>query len=904
MDSQKYMIVDFQQQNEKPFITEHVASIQFKNGFYRIKFNSGAEYDYRRNRIFYKGNPEKIDLEGRGLYVRKKHINDPEEVLKFSDENYTFWRVTYRNGYYENLFDYEVHLSRTSIHAENPNLWNFLNHFVSETGLLLHVDKDEPLNILQLQYNLIDVKRDTTPLALYLQGKSYGASIRKPSLVYYPFGCNGSQKQAVEQALSNQVSIIQGPPGTGKTQTILNIISNLLLRGKTILVVSNNNSAVDNIAEKLSSEKVGLGFIVAKLGSVENRTQFIENQPKLPDMSDWELENESQVRKLVDENLKIASEGFDKQTRLASLKAEYAALLTEQKYDDIQQDSTTDDLSWLAAKPSKKLMKLMLQLQNLAEKEKKLSFHSRMKWSFSLGFSILGIIKNPHAIQLMETAYYRSRKAEIETEMAVCEDFLKTHNIKECVQTLQQQSLVYLKSEIASKYKKERTIFERDTIKQKSEQFLEEYPVVLSTTYSAKSCISKDMVFDYVIMDEASQVDIATGALALSCAENAVIVGDDKQLPNVIDGKTLMVIEDLEKQYGINEDYCISKNSFLSSCNRVFHDAPSTLLREHYRCHPKIIEFCNKMFYDGELITMTEDRNEPDTLTVFRTIQGNHARGHVNQREIDVIREEVMPVLADEKSVGIISPYRDQTEEINKQMNQNIASTVHKYQGRECDAIIMSMVDNQPTSFSDDANLLNVAISRAKSKLCIVATGNEIPKESLLAQLIGYIGYNNFDVKESKLQSVFDILYSQYTQERLKFEREQGSISDELSENIIFSALNKAIEQGNFKNIQVISHYPLSRLITDKSLLSDEERNFVESSLSHVDFLLYNTITKNPLLCIEVDGWKYHNTEVQQFRDRMKDAILERYNLPIKRLPTNSVVTVEILVNTIQEAIS
>ena len=57
---------------------------------------------------------------------------------------------------------------------------------------------------------------------------------------------------------------------------------------------------------------------------------------------------------------------------------------------------------------------------------------------------------------------------------------------------------------------------------------------MLSTTYSAKSCISKDMVFDYVIMDEASQVDIKTGALALSCAMNAVIVGDDKQLPNVV----------------------------------------------------------------------------------------------------------------------------------------------------------------------------------------------------------------------------------------------------------------------------------------------------------------------------------------------------------------------------------
>ena len=62
----------------------------------------------------------------------------------------------------------------------------------------------------------------------------------------------------MEAALCHQVSIVQGPPGTGKTQTILNIIANLLLAGKTILVVSNNNSAVENIAEKLQREGLGL----------------------------------------------------------------------------------------------------------------------------------------------------------------------------------------------------------------------------------------------------------------------------------------------------------------------------------------------------------------------------------------------------------------------------------------------------------------------------------------------------------------------------------------------------------------------------------------------------------------------------------------------------------------------
>ena len=65
-------------------------------------------------------------------------------------------------------------------------------------------------------------------------------------------------------------------------------------------------------------------------------------------------------------------------------------------------------------------------------------------------------------------------------------------------------------------------------------EFVQEYPVILSTTYSIKECLNSNLKYDYIIMDEASQVDLITGTLALSCAQNAIIVGDRKQLPNVI----------------------------------------------------------------------------------------------------------------------------------------------------------------------------------------------------------------------------------------------------------------------------------------------------------------------------------------------------------------------------------
>ena len=94
----------------------------------------------------------------------------------------------------------------------------------------------------------------------------------------YPFCSNSSQMDAVNQALSNRVSVIQGPPGTGKTETILNILMNLVVNGKTAMVVAGSNSATDNILDKL--KVVGLGFLVARLGKRRNKESFIKNYKK------------------------------------------------------------------------------------------------------------------------------------------------------------------------------------------------------------------------------------------------------------------------------------------------------------------------------------------------------------------------------------------------------------------------------------------------------------------------------------------------------------------------------------------------------------------------------------------------------------------------------------------------
>lgn len=887
MDTSQFMIIDTTLEAPAKFITSRVSSIFKKDNKWYIKFESTRRmYGYRQERILYFENPEKIDLDGKGFYLYNRAVSDIKKIIKFGDICHVFYHVVFNHGIEADFSERELYISRTTLDECGGDKLKYLNKLAEETGIVT----DSGINILKTQYDWIDRYRMNVPLAQYIGYEEKLSVYDVPNTVIYPFSCNASQKQGVENAITNQLSIIQGPPGTGKTQTILNIIANVLLHNKTVLVVSNNNSAVENVAEKLSSDKIGLGFLIAKLGKKDNKEAFIANQPVIPDMSEWKQKRISKLESDVRSLLKVVSRGFEIQNKYAELNTELQALKTEKKYNSIEFKeyiSLFDNL--ISHADSEQVLLLKFDIEKFLEKHDRLRFWFILKWMFKAGFKIRKLLKQPtnDVIRILESHFYETRFNELNERISEYKKELDAIDVKGNLDRLSSISMTLLKHRIVScRKERERKVFKYEDIKLHSQEFLSEYPIVLSTTYSCKNCISKNMVFDYIIMDEASQIDITTGALALSCATNAVIVGDDKQLPNVIDSRMMQALNVLEDKYSADDKFRSSTHSFLQSCCEVFKDAPQTLLREHYRCHPKIIEFCNKLFYDGELITMTKDNDEENVISIIRTPIGQHARGHYNQREIDVIKNEILTRFEGSDSVGIISPYRNQAECINKEISSDIASTVHKYQGRECDSIIMSMVDNNMTSFSDDPNLLNVAVSRAKSQLYVVVTGNEISSDTNVGQLIAYAQYNNFEIKQSRVHSVFDILYKQYSEERLNFERSKRKDLGELSENLIYDLLYRCFAIKNYRNIDVLCHYPLYRLVCSSDNLTLEEKDFIDSTLSHVDFLLYNTITKQPLLCIEVDGWKYHNTDVQKKRDEIKDRILDKYNLKHIRLST------------------
>ncbi len=385
-------------------------------------------------------------------------------------------------------------------------------------------------------------------------------------------------------------------------------------------------------------------------------------------------------------------------------------------------------------------------------------------------------------------------------------------------------------------------------------------------------------------MDEASQVDIATGVLSLSSSSNAVIVGDTKQLPNIVSDETM--IETIFAEYDLSEGYLFS-NSFLKSVMEIIPDIPITLLCEHYRCHPKIINFCNQKYYSDELVIMTHDNGEENVIKAITTVKGKHVDNNVNQRQIDVIKQEILPELGENLSdVGIITPYNNQVEAIKKQLPNIEVDTVHKFQGREKDIIIISTVDDEEREFSNKHDLINVAVSRAKKRLYVVASGNDIGKKDIY-DLISYIRYNNCEVVESKVYSIFDYLYSNYTEARKKYLLGKKRVSEFDSENLMYNLIDEVLKELNRNDIAIVSHFPLSQLLRDLDKMTDEERKYAINPLTHLDFILYSKVSKECLGAIEVDGYTYHKEGTKQAeRDLLKNSILEKYDIPFERFST------------------
>ena len=844
----------------------------------KVKFyNNENLYTYTKNNFKIFINPlnieNKIEFNLGNLY----NIN---KILKFD----LYYKIFFNNN------STKVTSVKSLQYNSLKNNNNIFDYF-KEIANIVSIKTEDGEALLNRAYQQILFVEKWTALYSYLNPSIKPKDKEFNSILIFPFGINQSQYQAVKNAMENQISVIEGPPGTGKTQTILNIIANLIYNGKSVAVVSNNNSATANVFEKL--KQFDFDYICATLGRKENKENFIQNQNGL--YPNFEYNENDKIEANPNKNKELIEqleEFFNLQNNIAINKNILSELKIEIEHFIKQENiSNLPKIRNIKSLNSQKIMNIKIRLEEL----KRVGIFLKLKLILLYGIGDFKFYKKSinEIINVYEKIYYTLKEKELNEAIEKDSKRFELLSKNNIIETLKNNSISILRTYLKNKYKnkKERKIFTLEDLNKKSEKFILEYPVIFSTTYSIGKCLNKDFKFDYLIIDEASQVDLITGALALYNAKNAVIVGDRKQLPNVISTDNLSKIEELSKKYNIASNYDYVKQSFLTSIIESLNYVNKVLLKEHYRCHPKIINFCNKKFYNNELVILTEDKGEEDVMKVYITVKGSHARGHYNQRQIDIIDKEIMPELKQKLSVdeiGIVSPYNEQKIRLQDAINnENIQiDTVHKYQGREKDAIIITTVNNQISEFIDDPKMLNVAITRSKKFLRLVVSRDICEKDGNINDLVKYIKYNNFEVIESNVKSIFDLLYKENRLARLQYLKNKKRISLFDSENIAYNEIENILK-NNYNNLGIITHIPLFRILENKNLLNKDELKYASHEWTHIDFVIYNKMDKKPSLAIEVDGYAFHKkSTAQSQRDELKNEILKKYNIPLIRLST------------------
>ncbi len=886
MDPRKCLVWQYSDKKEKWYdATDQVTWISRDPNCFAVHYRgSGTLYHVSYTKMEYCEEPERIPFER--LFRKDEPLYYVKEAIRFCDKAKLF----YENGHTEVVLFSDL-VARVGDFGglPRPNVFSYFYHAAIFSA------ESEDDRYLAGQFKDIGTVPKDSVLDSYLRGAvgENKSPIRGPILT--PFPSNASQITAMEEAFRSQISIIEGPPGTGKTQTILNLLVNALSNGYRTAVVSNNNSATDNVYEKLDS--LGYSFLCARLGNKDNIGRFFDSiDMSIPSLREDKSATSSEL--VSSKNyLRIA---YEKSNRRCKLLEEKDGL--ELEYEHFKSAHGNIELpkkTFLSNIPSSVLLR---ELTYLGERFGKTSRLRQVLRRLRLGgiFSVFSkslAYENP---QCLEALYYRTRLKEIEKEIGEIDAYL-TKGFQQTQRRVQEISTSLFNHSLQQRFSTGRggkSPYDAENYVRDFDAFTRDFPILLSSTYSLANCSKTGFLFDYVIVDESSQVNLASGILSMLMAKNIVIVGDTKQLPQIDDASFKEKDAYLMKKYEIEPDLDYLGNSLMTSVIRRYGDkVKTTLLREHYRCDPAIIGFCNEEFYDGQLIIASRRDKAVKPMRLVILPEGNHARsspeegGLYSQREAD----EIASLIREDRQsdIGVIAPYRAQVRTIQERLDDDSidVSTVHKFQGREKRNIILSTVVNSPNDFVDDPNLINVAVSRAKETFTMVASsGVAHGKSGVLSDLAGYIRYHNDigETRQGQVHSVFDLLYKAYEDKLLEFNRTHPS-KGFASENLVRALLEEILKQKRFQNLRFSMHVSLRNLIKcDGLALSKEEEFFYKNPWSHADFVIYSRMDREPVLVIEVDGVSYHEKKKDQLRrDALKDAILAKAEMQILRLKTN-----------------
>ncbi|MES2027121.1 MAG: AAA domain-containing protein [Pseudomonadota bacterium] len=267
-------------------------------------------------------------------------------------------------------------------------------------------------------------------------------------------------------------------------------------------------------------------------------------------------------------------------------------------------------------------------------------------------------------------------------------------------------------------------------------------------------------LFDLVIVDESSQSDIWAFPVLLR-GKNLLIVGDHKQ----VSPTSFMAeqnIKELHHRFLANQPHGseMTPGKSIYDLARVVFAGNSTMLKEHFRCVPAIIEFSNREFYEGEIrplrIPKRTERLDPPLVDVY--VKGGYRKGDINPPEAEAIIDEIERIISDltlvGRSIGVVTLVgTGQAAHIHDLVHQRIpmadilarrilVGTPPTFQGGERDIMLISMVSAKGEKATSSAvgyeQRYNVAASRARERMMLFRSvdESEMKSEDLRSKLI------------------------------------------------------------------------------------------------------------------------------------------------------------------------
>lgn len=571
-----------------------------------------------------------------------------------------------------------------------------------------------------------------------------------------------AQADAVRSARTAHITVVSGPPGTGKTHVVAAIALDAVARGGTVLVATRSDPATAAVARAFARHA---GPPPVRFGDIEDPTSIadalsamVSNRPDartLDAARQADKAAEAQIHHIEAEILTalareaLAEAADEWADRLPGLERTVPALASvdldlPSLADDLERARSTGDGWWdrwrsrgaerrlracLGVDRSVPLPLLADAVTAAAARRADASLHATGGTTLADQWRALTIAD----VAGRKALGHRLTLEAAERAAADRQNWFAVESLATAIRASRARRRTFLATV-------------------DGERVIDALPLWLGTLADVEDLLpAHPGLFDLVILDEGSQIELPAAAPALLRGQRAVVVGDRHQLRHVSFVADQAVDEALGAR-GLGHLRAALDVRRVSTFDAAAARAPSITLDEHFRSVPHLISFSARRIYGGRVAVATRNPgNDAYDAVEVVAVNGSRRPGGQNPAEVHEVTRLLRQALdGGVTSIGVLSPFRAQADALERMVLAELplqrlheidllVGTAHAFQGAERDVVIASLAigddDRQALRFLEDPNLFNVLVTRARHRFVLVHSLTD-PGRGLVAEYL------------------------------------------------------------------------------------------------------------------------------------------------------------------------